>query len=302
MTTEEIKKSISDANGWYGMSDQDAVTFALSTSMIEEYVPCAACAEAPSAAKGTVIAADMVSSIYPGSKHHYSVYIPAAYDADREYPLTVFLDGSLYMAPPVNACNVLDNLISSKKIPAMLAVFLDAGDNGDGMPIYGGAFYGAQSNRSKEYDSIDDLFARFLDEELLPLALAGYHVSADPEKRCIVGMSSAGNAAFNVVWHHTHSFRKCITHVGSFVDIRGGHQNASRIRKNPKKPIRIWLQDGENDLNIVYGDWALGAKTMASALEYKGYDYKFSFGTGGHSFCHASAIIDEQLIWIWRDC
>ena len=300
MTVEEMKKIVGDANGWYGISDQDAVTFINCTTMAEEYTPCAVCAENIAVPKGTVTSADIVSEIYPKSKHHYSVYTPADYDQEKEYPLIVFLDGSLYMAPPVNACNVMDNLIAQGKIPAMIGVFLDAGDNGDGMPIYGGAFYGAQSNRSKEYDSVDDLFARFLDEEFLPQALAGHKVSADPEKRCIVGMSSGGNAAFNVVWHHTHSFRKCITHVGSFVNIRGGHQNASRIRRNPKKPIRIWLHDGENDLNIVYGDWRLGAKTMASALEYKGYDYKFTFGSGGHSFMHASAIIDEQLIWIWR--
>ncbi len=301
MTAAEIKKIVAEGNGWFGISEQDALAFAHSTTMAEEYQPCAACAEDPDAAKGSIVPGDMVSGIYPGSRHHYNVYVPADYNGENEYPLTVFLDGSLYMAAPVSACNVLDNLISAGKIPAMLAVFLDAGDNGDGMPIYGGAFYGDQSNRSREYDSIDDLFARFLDEELLPLALAGYNVSADPDKRCIIGMSSGGNAAFNVVWHHTHSFRKCITHVGSFVDIRGGHNNAYRIRESPKKPIRIWIQDGENDLNIVYGNWALGAKTMASALEYKGYDYRFTFGNGAHSFCHASAIIDEQLIWVWRD-
>ena len=301
MPISEMKKQLGEANGWFGVSEQDALAFTESTTMAEEYVPCAACAEYPGVPKGSVLPGELVSDIYPGSKHHYSIYLPADYDTEKEYPLTVFLDGSAYMAPPVSACNVLDNLIAAGKIPAMIAVFLDAGDNGDGMPIYGGAFYGTQSNRGREYDSIDDLFARFLDEEFLPLALEGYKVSEDPEKRCIVGMSSAGNAAFNVVWHHTHSFRKCITHVGSFVDIRGGHENASRIRKNPKKPIRIWMQDGENDLNIVYGDWRLGAKAMASALEYKNYDYKFTFGTGGHSFMHASAIIDEQLMWIWRD-
>lgn len=302
MTIKEMKKIICDANGWYGISDSDVINFIGCTTMQEEYSPCAACAENAGVKKGTVTAADAVSEIYPGSKHHYSVYVPADYDAQQEYPLTIFLDGSLYMAPPVSACNVLDNLIAQKKIPAMIAVFLDAGDNGDGMPLYGGAFYGTQSNRSREYDSTDDLFARFLDEELLPLALSELNVSADPEKRCIIGMSSAGNAAFNVVWHHTHSFRKCITHVGSFVDIRGGHEMPSRIRRSPKKPIRIWLQDGENDLNIVYGDWRLGAKAMASALEYRGYDYRFTFGSGAHSFMHASAIIDEQLIWMWRDC
>lgn len=301
MTVEEMRKIVVDANGWSGISDQDVRTFIACTTMVEDYKPCSAGTEAPESVKGSIIGGDMISEkIYPSSKHHYSVYLPVNYNARTEYPLTVFLDGSMYMAPPVSACNILDNLIAEEKIPPMIAVFLDAGDNGDGMPIYGGAFYGTQSNRSKEYDSIDDLFARFLDEELLPSVLDGYSVSSDPNRRCIVGMSSGGNAAFNVVWHHTHSFRKCITHVGSFVDIRGGHENASRIRRNPKKPIRIWLQDGDNDLNIVYGDWALGAKTMASALEYKGYDYKFTFGNGGHSFMHASAIIDQQLEWIWR--
>lgn len=286
---------------WPGMPKQDNISMSRSGAVMGIYTLGPDSREQEGVPKGKLIDGSLVSTIYPGSAHPYKIYVPSQYDPKTPAPYMIFLDGiSQYLSPLVNASVVLDNLIAAKKIPVMLAVFVEPGDKGDGMPIYGGAFLDPGSNRSKEYDSTDDLFSRFLLEELIPLVAKDYNLSADPEMHGICGASSAAQAAFSAAWHRPDAFRKILSHIGSFTAIRGGDCNPDRIRKNPPKPLRIFLQDGEHDLNIIYGDWVLANKTMAAALEYRGYDYKYILGKGGHNIEHGGAILPEALEWLWR--
>ncbi len=284
-----------------GISEQDAVAMSRSAATSGGYENGPDSREKPDVSKGTLVEGSIVSQLYPESAHAYKVYLPVGYDAEKIYPVTVFLDGvSYYLAEPFSANIVLDNLIAAKRIPAMIGIFIDPGDHGEGMPIWSGKYGEPMSNRSMEYDSVSDTYARFLIEELFPQISSDYPLPSDPELYCICGDSSAGQAAFNAAWHRPDAFRKVITHVGSFVNIRGGDCNIDRIRKNPRKPLRVFMQDGEYDLNIVYGNWPLASRAMASALEYKGYDYRFELGCGGHNFAHAASILPEMLEWIWR--
>ena len=286
---------------WPGMPEWDNQSMAKAGAVMGIYKLGPDSLEQEGVPKGQLIDGSMVSTIYPDSTHLYKVYVPAQYDPAVPVPYVVFLDGiSQYLSPMVNANVVLDNLIAAGRIPAMIAIFLEPGDKGDGMPIYGGAFQEPGSNRSREYDATDDLFVRFLLEELIPLVAKDYNLSDDPEQHAICGASSAGQAAFNAAWHRPDAFRKVVSHIGSFTAIRGGDCNSDRIRKNPPKPIRIFLQDGSHDLNIIYGDWVLANKTMVSALEYRGYDYKYVLGEGGHNIEHGGAILPETLEWLWR--
>ncbi len=50
--------------------------------------------------------------------------------------------------------------------------------------------------------------------------------------------------------------------------------------KHLQKRIKIFLQSGEKDLNIIFGSWVIKNKEMAAAFEYSGYNYKFVFGKG----------------------
>ena len=286
---------------WPGMPTQDNQSMSRAGAVMGIYKLGPDSLEKEGVPKGTLIDGELVSSIYPGSTHAYKIYVPAQYDPAKPAPYMIFLDGiSQYLSPMVNANIVLDNLIAEGRIPVMLAVFVEPGDKGDGMPIYGGGFVEPGSNRGTEYDSVDDRFSRFLIEELLPVVAADYNLSPIPEDHGICGASSAAQAAFSAAWHRPDMFRKIISHIGSFTAIRGGDCNPDRIRKNPPKPIRIFLQDGEHDLNIIYGDWVLANKTMASALEYRGYDYKYVLGQGGHNIEHGGAILPETLEWLWR--
>jgi enterochelin esterase family protein len=103
-----------------------------------------------------------------------------------------------------------------------------------------------------------------------------------------------------VAWERPDAFRKVLSHIGSFADIRGGHNYPSLIRKQPVRPLRVFLQDGEADLDNDYGNWWLANLQMAAALRYRSYDYRFVGGSGGHDGVHGGAILPDSLRWLWR--
>jgi enterochelin esterase family protein len=193
---------------------------------------------------------------------------------------------------------VFDNLIAKKEMPVTIAVMVNPGS-------FKAAEKGQKdrSNRSFEYDSLGDTHARFLLEELLPEALKGLNVTTDPAGRAICGNSSGGICAFTVAWERPEAFGKVVSHIGSFTNIRGGYVYPALIRasKEKPKPLRVFLQDGSNDLDNLHGNWPLSNQDMALALKFAGYDYKFEFGDGGHSGKHGGSIFPETLKWLWRD-
>ena len=126
------------------------------------------------------------------------------------------------------------------------------------------------------------------------------NLSKDPKDRAIGGASSGGICAFTVAWEKPDQFSKVLSHVGSFTNIRGGLNYEAYIRKTPPKAIRVFLQDGSNDLDNEHGNWPLANQQMAAALKFKKYDVKFEFGEGVHSGVHGGAILPDSLRWLWR--
>ncbi len=280
-----------------GLTDHDAPRFARAISVDEPYRPGPAAQPQAGAPEGRLRAQRHVGRhVYPGVERNVQVYVPAQYDAAQPACLIVFQDGSGYLGAETNARVVLDNLIDARAMPVTIAVFVDPGETGPGLPIFGGT-----NNRSIEYDSPDDAYARFLVDELLPEVLQDLNVSADPRDRAICGISSGAQCAFAAAWHRPDVFSKVISHIGSFVDIRGGHEWPQRIRKEPPRPLRVWLQDGDADLDIVYGHWFHANQQVAAALAYAGYDHQFVVGSGGHSIRHGGALLPDTLRWLWRD-
>ncbi len=240
------------------------------------------------------------SKIFPGTTREYSVYVPKQYDAARPACLMVFFDGSGY-AKPDGASRVpvvFDNLIAKKEMPVIVAVFINPGNIKATEP-------GAKdrSNRSFEYDSLGDANARFVLEELLPVATQGLNITKNPDGWAIAGASSGGIAAFTVAWEKPEAFHKVVSWIGSFTNIRGGYVYPALIRqtRDKPKPLRVFLQDGSSDLDNLHGNWPLSNQDMAAALKFAGYDYKFEFGTGGHSPKHGGSILPDTLRWLWRD-
>jgi enterochelin esterase family protein len=156
-------------------------------------------------------------------------------------------------------------------------------------------------NRSYEYDSLTEKYSRFLVEEMVPLVQQTCSISSDPRRRAIAGMSSGGICAFTAAWQRPDCFHKVLSHVGSFTDIRGGHNYPSYIRQWAKRDIKVFLQSGTGDLETQFGNWWLANLQMASALKWRGYDHRFVGGEGGHDGKHGGAILPDSLRWLWQD-
>ena len=248
--------------------------------------------------KGTVTKSVWHSKIYPDTVRDYYIYVPAQYDGKTAACVMVFQDGHTYVKEdgdfrvPV----VFDNLIHKGEMPVTIGIFIDPGHLGSDSP---GNRWQA-SNRSFEYDSLSDQYARFLLEEILPEVGKQYKLTDNPERRAICGISSGGICAFTVAWQRPDAFRKVLSHVGSFTNIRGGHVYPSLIRSSSVRPLRVFLQDGSNDLDNQYGNWWLANQEMAAALKFRGYDYQFVGGTGKHGGKHGGAILPNSLRWLWR--
>jgi len=242
------------------------------------------------------------SKVFPGTERDCWVYLPAQYDKAKPAALMVFQDGHAYVDPKgqMRVPVVFDNLIHAGQMPVTVALFLNPGHRGEGAPAAAG--WGSRNNRSFEYDSLGDAYARFLIEEFIPFATEkfGLNLSPDPQMRAISGMSSGGICAFTVAWERPGQFGKVLSQIGSFVNIRGGHVYPALIRKTERKDLRVFLQDGSGDLNNLHGDWPLANQQMASALRFAGYDVRFEFGDGAHNGKHGGAILPDSLRWLWR--
>ena len=239
------------------------------------------------------------SQIFPGTTRDYWVYVPKQYNADKPANLLVFQDGGGYVKAEgaFRAPTVLDNLIAKGELPVTVAVFVNPGSIPAVKP--GAA---ARSNRSFEYDSTGDRYAKFLLEEFLPEATRGLNITTDPAGRGIVGSSSGGVCAFTVAWEKPDQFGKVFSSIGSFTNIRGAFVYPALIRKSKPAPkaLRIYLQDGESDVNNLHGHWPLSNQDMASALTFAGYDVHLEMTGGGHSGQAAGALLPDVLRWLWR--
>ncbi len=248
--------------------------------------------------RGEVTQHQWESKLFPGTVRDYWVYVPKQYDAAKAACVMVFQDGGSYVKTngDFRTPIVFDNLIHKKEMPVTIGIFINPGKVPPAEPDQK-----PRDNRSFEYDSLGDQYARFLLEEILPEVGRKYNLTKDPEGRAICGISSGGICAWTAAWERPDAFRKVLSHVGSFTNIRGGHVYPALIRKTEKKPIRVFLQDGANDLDNLHGNWPLANQEMAAALKFAKYDYKFEFGAGAHNGKHGGAILPESLKWLWRD-
>jgi enterochelin esterase family protein len=277
---------------------KDKAAFAASTKGDEPYALGPDSLPQEATPRGTITHHRLAShAIYPGTARDYWLYVPQQHDDSQPACLMVFQDGAReYLGPLINVPAVFDNLIHRGEMPPTIGLFVNPGDTGPGNPLYGGS-----DNRSVEYDSLGDQYARFLLEELLPAMPPQLRVVGDPAGRAICGISSGGICAFTAAWERPDAFGKVVSHCGSFADIRGGHIYPALIRKSARKPLRVFLQSGARDLDCVFGNWALANQQMAAALAYRDYDYQFAFGEGGHTLKHGGAIFPDTMRWLWRD-
>ncbi|MGB0153475.1 MAG: SMP-30/gluconolactonase/LRE family protein [Verrucomicrobiales bacterium] len=231
------------------------------------------------------------SSVFPGTTREYGVYVPAQYDGSKSAALMVFQDGMAYMKV---VPTMFDNLIDSGDMPVTIGLFVNPG-------IVPAAHEKAQPryNRSFEFDTVDGRYAKFLLEELMPVALKGLNITDDPNLRGSVGASTGGIAAFTLAWERPDQFRRVFSQVGSYVGLRGGNELPVLVRKTEPKPIRVFLQSGTNDNDLYCGSWWAANEDMLSALTWAGYEVNHDWGDGGHNRKHGYAIFPDVMRWLW---
>src|SRR5678815_3925662 len=249
------------------------------------------------------------------------VYVPAAYKDGTAAPLLIIHDGPGQLGLVRHA---LDNLTISKdpkrKLPPFIAIAVENGGND-----------GKNSERGLEYDTMSDRLARFINDEVLPAALANADIKAaypklaltrNPWGRAVIGCSSGGAAALTMGWFRPDLFRRVIAYSGTFVDQQDDdapdeakfplgaweyHSSMKLIEKSEAKPLRIFTHVSENDLRAkdpesTYHNWVMAGERTAAALKAKGYQQRFVF-TRGTGHCDGRVFqqtLAETLVWIWR--
>ena len=239
------------------------------------------------------------SKIFPGTWREYWVYVPAQYKADKPACVYVNQDGIQWNAP-----TVFDNLIHRKEMPVTIGVFVTPGR----VMADSGSNALNRFNRSFEYDGLGDAYARFILTEILPEVEKkktsdgrAIHLSKSGNDRAIGGSSSGAIAAFTVAWEHPEEFSRVFSAIGTYTGLRGGDRYPILVRKYEPKTIRIFLQDGSNDLNIYAGDWWKANESMERAFVFSGYEVNHAWGEGGHNGNQGTAIFPDAMRWLWKD-
>jgi predicted alpha/beta superfamily hydrolase len=256
----------------------------------------------------------MPSNFFPGTTRNYWVYTPAQYDKSKPACLMIFQDGHAFLNPKgdYRIPTVFDNLIYRREMPVTIAVFINPGHHANQSEPTDSEWGDRTGNRPLEYNAIDDTYSKLIVDELMPELKKQYSISDNPDDHAIAGASSGAICAFTVAWQRPDQFRKVISTIGSFTNIRGGHVYPDLIMKEDPKPIRVFLQDGLNDNRGMRGrganakydplfDWHAQNIKMAAALTAKHYDVNYTWGLGTHSNKQAGAIMPEMLRWLWRD-
>jgi len=236
------------------------------------------------------------SKVYEGMVSEYWIYVPAQYDSAKPAALMIWQDGQGHIARNGRrTLNVLDNLTAQKQIPVMISVFIAPGKIGD------------KAMRSIEYDTVNDTYVHFLDE-LLVGVYAQYNIRKDSYSHGIAGESSGGICSFNAAWTHPEEFSRVLSTIGSYTSIQwhpgqidGGNVYPNKVRKEPKRNIRVYLQDGSEDLENDHGSWPLQNIQLANSLKMKDYDFHLQFGNGSHNGADANSQLPVSLAWLWRD-
>ena len=218
----------------------------------------------------------IVTSSHPGQwTRAVDIYVPAGH-VPRNAPFIVFGDGG-----PAGFFNehqfftTLDNLIHQHKLPPMVAIGIGAG----GQDAQG-------SERGREYDAVNGLYAEWVEHEVLPRVEQTAHVKLthDPDGRATMGISSSGVAAFTMAWFHPEWYHRVLAYSPTMVNQQWPHDSAlpggaweyhddwpgpahapqavdglhitaatggtgvPLIANAPRKPIRYWFETGDRDL------------------------------------------------------
>lgn len=265
-----------------------------------------------------------VSQVYRGWKVSYWIYASPGVDPNTPSPVMVWQDGHRFVYPGNHSrlLTVVENLVQQKKLPPMVLVLIAPGligdfDNSEYVPNND-----VRRMRSILYDAVNDDYNKMVLGEVFPQVEKRYKLRSDGYSRAIGGQSSGGICSFNAAWWRPEAFGRVLSRIGSFTALqwRRGQPNLNRryglddpadvldggyifpfmVRARDRKNIRVWLEDGSNDLENQAGSWPLQNIQLANSLKMKEYDFYLSFGTHQHSTEHGDAELPKAMAWLWR--
>lgn len=306
-----LHENFIDVHGDAAVNDRRNIEIikALDTPGDTVYEPCAeALTEGPAGSSISYFPDWRSSAVYPDTVRDLWIVCPDELADDASPALLVFNDGNSYLNAEgsVRAQRVIDAVNADGTVGPVVGVFVTPGRGVDVPPSTSPWEMNrdprALWQRSIEYDSMTDRYASLLVDEVIPFVQdhLGRSITDDSARRGVVGISSGGICAWTAAWHRPDQFGLVLSHCGSFVNIRGGHTWPYLIRSTERRSIRVFMQSGESDANIIYGSWPLANQQVAAALKFAGYDMRFEFGTGGHNLRHAGSMFAESLRWIFN--
>ena len=264
------------------------------------------------------------SQVYRGWKISYWIYASPGVDPKTPSPVMVWQDGHRFIFPGNHArlLTVVENLVHQKKIPPMVLVLIAPGYIGD----FDNSEYVPNNNvrrmRSILYDTVNDDYNKMVVGEIFPHVGTRYQLRSDGYSRAIGGQSSGGICSLNAAWWRPEAFGRVLSRIGSFTALQwrrgqanperrlglddpadvldGGHIFPFLVRVRDRRNIRVWLEDGSNDLENRAGSWPLQNIQLANSLKMKEYDFYLSFGNHQHSTEHGDAELPRAMTWLWR--
>ena len=223
-----------------------------------------------------------------------AVYLPPGYSkTEKPYPVLVLFDEVAYLGDEnhlalVPTPTILNNLISEKRIPPMVALLVG----------------NAPGARSREL-TCNPVFADFLISELLPWAHSLYTFTTDPRQVVIGGSSFGGLAAtcaglrHSEAWEHPIPIRLVLVGTPSGEETNSGpNWVAKKIIASPKQPLRFYMDAGseEIDLSGAGNSILLTSQNIRDVLLAKGYEVHFQEFVGGHDYLSWRGTLAEGLI------
>ncbi|MFT4796805.1 MAG: enterochelin esterase family protein [Candidatus Azotimanducaceae bacterium] len=216
-----------------------------------------------------------------GNTRKVWIYTPAGYDhSDEIYPVLLLLDGATQISVG-HTHRILDNLIADKKIPPLIAVFIDNA---------------AEPARDLELPC-SDTFAEFMESELIPWLYHHFPIRSLPTDWYVTGVSYGGLASLWLGYKMPHQIGNVISQSGSFWWGTGypigeavnpstaDYQRQLMIKtiaSTDRLPLRVWLEVGKLEPNELIESNRL----MRDALQEKNYDMVYHEFGGTHQFSH----------------
>ena len=233
-----------------------------------------------------------------GQDRVFWVYTPPEYSQKSEgYPWLLMLDGGAYL--DLGIPTIFDNLIAAKKIPPMLAIFVESYSHG---------------TRHIE-SSCNPLFARFLAEELAPWFGSNYQISKSPKKVIIGGDSYTGLSATFVAFQYPQIFGNVLSQSAPFFWFQGMDREPTpgedldpdwlirQFEKADQISLRFHLDAGRLETDIDPNNKAQTSilesnRHMRDVLMSKHCQIDYIETDGGHDFAQWRQYLPEAIMFL----